>query len=102
MIAVVETAIELAVYEYVSVVIPTVFFQKLAGWTHFGNLYHMDDGSPRSLTNRAYRETHRHTMTYRAMANMTLTKIPLRESSRDVPVFDDIITNHAKKNPTRK
>jgi hypothetical protein len=89
-IAVVETAIELAVYEYVPVVTPTVFFQKLAGWTHFGNLYHMDDGSPRSLTNRAYRETSRHTMRYTAMANMTLTIIPLRESSLEDAVFDDI------------
>ena len=62
-IAVVETAMELAVYEYEPAVIPTVFFQKLAGWTHFGNLYHMDDGSPRSLTNRAYSETHRQTIT---------------------------------------
>lgn len=90
MIAVVETAIELAVYEYELVSIPAVFFQKLAGWTHFGNLYHMDDGSPRSLTNRAYRETSRHTMTYTAMANMTLIRIPLRESSLEDAVFDDI------------
>jgi hypothetical protein len=101
-IAVVETAIEFAVYEYELVVIPTVFFQKLAGWIHFGNLYHMDDGSPRSLTNRAYRETNRHTMTYRAIANTTLTIIPLRESILDDVVFDDIITNLTKKNPTRK
>jgi hypothetical protein len=80
-IAVIETAIELGVYEYELVSIPTVFFQKLAGWTHFGKLYHMDDGSPRSLMNRAYRETNRHTMMYTAMANITLTRIPWRDSS---------------------
>jgi hypothetical protein len=90
--AVVETAIELAVYEYVPAVIPNVFFQKLAGWTHFGNLYHMDDGSLRSLMNRAYRETHRHTMMYSAMTNTTLTRIPLRDSSlSDTGVASDAI-----------
>ena len=89
-IAVVETAIELGVYEYVLLSNPNVFFQKLAGWTHFGNLYHMDDGSPRSLTNRAYRETHRQMMMYTAMANTTLITIPLRDSSRSDAVLDDI------------
>lgn len=91
-IAVVDTAIELGVYEYVLVSIPTVFFQKLAGWTHFGNLYHMDDGSPRSLTNRAYRETHRQMMMYTATANTTLIRILLRDSSLSCVVVgsDDI------------
>ena len=100
-IAVVETAIELAVYEYEPAVIPAVFFQKLAGWTHFGNLYHMDDGSPRSLTNRAYSETHRQTMTYTAMAKMTLMRMFLIVSNFEV-ASEDIITNRTKKNPTRK
>ena len=92
LIAVVEMAIELAVYEYVLISIPTVFFQKLAGWTHFGNLYHMDEGSPRSLMNRVYKETHRHTIRYTAMANMTFTRIPLRLSSLEAAavVSDDI------------
>jgi hypothetical protein len=91
-IAVVEIAIELAVYEYVLAVTPTKFFQKLAGWTHFGNLYHMDDESPRSLMNRAYRETHRHTMAYTAMANMTLIRRSLRVSSLEAAdvASDDI------------